>query len=99
MGSCGDLQIRDEELVDLFKKIGRGTYSTFDILKAYQGKVTRNEKIRPSKSWNASFGKVLKQLERNTQGKIIREVKSRVPIIIDGGPTTTSYWETGEIQE
>lgn len=91
---CGEICINRDKFDDFLTNIlGEGEYSTFDILKEYQGCVKRNEGIDVGSSWNAHFGKILKQCENYNDGKIIKEISKKQQIIIDGGKTNTSFWK------
>lgn len=89
--SSGDIVIQEKDLQTCLNKMPAGKYSTFDILQKYQGMATPNKGISAARSWNANFGKILKQFSKNT-GKII-EVEKNKKIVINGSSTTTSYWQ------
>ncbi|MBU3176499.1 hypothetical protein KPL47_08945 [Clostridium estertheticum] len=93
MYSYNDITIPKKVLKDLLTKIGEGKYSTFDILKVYQGSVKRNAGISVEKAWNGNFGRILKLCQKDTNGTMIEEVEKNIKIFIDEGPTNTSYWK------
>ena len=72
-------------------------FDYFDAAKMLPGvsnedKIKYYEGISSGKSWNANFGKILKQCENETGGTAIKEVKKNARIIIDGGETECSIW-------
>ncbi|WP_160295181.1 MULTISPECIES: hypothetical protein [unclassified Clostridium] len=45
MYSYRDISIPKKKLINFLNGLGKGQYTTFDILRAYQGSVTRNKGI------------------------------------------------------
>ncbi|WP_046058873.1 hypothetical protein, partial [Clostridium sp. IBUN13A] len=88
-----DISIPKKKLINFLNGLGKGQYTTFDILRAYQGSVTRNKGIPAECSWNSNFGKVLKLCQKDTNGTVIYEIQKNKKIIIDNGKTNTSVWE------
>lgn len=74
------------------EKLKPGQYNTFDLIKHYQGFEARNEGKAVEDSWNASFGKILKQLSNDYPSKI-QEIEAGVGKEDSGGRTTVSLWK------
>lgn len=90
----GDFKIKKQKLKDFLKnKVGKGQYTTYDILEKYQGTIKVNKGISGGSSHNAYFGKILKQCEKDTNGSLIKEVESNKEIDVDGEKTENSLWE------
>lgn len=91
MYSYGDLSINKSKLKNFLGTFDKGTYSTCEIIDKYQGTYYLNKKIPAEYSWNANFGKILKQCMIDTNNTIIREVDSH--ITDKEHNTTSSIWE------
>ena len=92
MYSDGDLCINKDRLDELIAKFEKGEYSTFDFIEEYQGFKAVNKGISGKRSWNASFGRILKQYSLDNPARI-KEARADVAIEICGNGTSTSYWE------
>lgn len=92
MYSYGNIQITENELHTFLRQLPKGKYSTFDILEQFRGFRIRNKGISVGSSWNAHFGKILKQCA-NTNNGLIKEIASKQVLIIDGRQTMSSDWE------
>lgn len=91
--TCGELTISKATIINLLSKFLNGKYTTFDFIEKHMGTKTRNKRISPDKSWNASFGCILKQFEKDTNGSIISQIEENKRIKIDEGYTSTSVWK------
>jgi len=88
----GDLCINKEKLNNFLRGLSKREYTTFDILREYQGEIKRNKGISVGESWNAHFGIILGQCANETNG-IIRNIAKGTKTTVDGGGTTTAEWE------
>lgn len=93
MYKYGNICIPKQTLINFLKGIGKGQYTTFDILEKYQGRVDRNAGISAQQSWNANFGKILNQCAKDPNANVIKLLASNQKIVINGGSTNTAYWE------
>ncbi len=92
----GDLKIPKKNIHDLLKLLketyGGKEFLTRDILAQYMGHYHSDRGQPPGKSWNANFGKILKQCEKETG--MIKEIKKRVYTKDDSGnKTLNSLWK------
>ena len=92
MYSDGDLRIATTRLDELIAQLGKGNYSTYDFIQKYQGFRAVNKGISVDRSWNASFGRILKQYSLDNPEKF-KETRAKVSIEIGDDSTSTSYWE------
>lgn len=88
----GDLCINKQKLNNFLQGLPKIEYTTFDILKRYQGEIKRNKGISVGESWNAHFGKILGQCANETNGIIVKIAKGK-KTTVDDGETTTAEWE------
>ncbi len=88
----GDLCIASDNLGNLFNRVGPGEYSTFDLIKEYQGFTAINNGKEVHESWNASFGRILKKYSQD-HPEIIREIEAKAGLFLDGRHTTASRWK------
>lgn len=88
----GDLCISSDKLIRLLDRVGSGKYTTFDLIEKYQGFAAINKGKEVHESWNASFGRILKQFSKD-HPKTIREIETKVGLFLDARKTTASRWE------
>lgn len=88
----GDICINKQKLNNFLKQLTDGEYTTFDILKEYQGEVKVNKGISVGESWNANFARILSQCANETDGIIINIAKN-TSTTVDGNKTTTAEWK------
>ena len=83
--------LRDiNEITNKLKLNGQKEVLTVDIIRAHQGNY-HNANTSPEKSWNAKFGKFLKD---NQVSLGLHEIKKDVNTSDDNGnPTSCSIWE------
>lgn len=84
------LLIDTQTALNVFRTNGIDSVLTNAIIREYQGSY-HNAKTSPQKSWNAQYGRFLKE---NTRQLNIREIEKTVSTKDDNGnPTTCSIWE------
>ncbi len=92
----GDLKIKKQKLHDFLKQLTPRDYYTRELISEYQKvEYQNNQGMPPSESWNANFGKILKQCSLDNDGnKYIKEIKAGASTqYMHGRPTLNSIWE------
>lgn len=87
------LSINAQRLRDVLAQMranGVTTALTTDIIDKYMGGFHSNQRVPVNDSWNAQFGKYLKA--HGAQFGIAQEA-SKIPVTVNGHPTTCSRWQ------
>lgn len=97
-----DLKIEKNKIHNFLNSIEPKEYLTKELLSLYQSSpYYNNQGMAPANSWNANFGKILKQCHKDEIGRqYIQEIQSRVSTRdANNNPTTNSRWKVFKIQE
>ena len=93
--SCGQIEIEEDVLHNFLRDLPKGKYGTSKLIEKFKKTSYCVQKVPPSESWNANFGKILRQCSRNDIGKTLIRLDAQQSPITDsnGNPTTETIWE------
>lgn len=93
--SYGQIVIKKDVLHNFLKSLPKGKYGTTELIEKFKKTSYCVQKVYPSESWNANFGKILSQCSEDNIGKtLIRlDTQQRQTTDLNGNPTTEAVWE------
>ncbi len=87
----GDIVIKETKIIKQLKSLPSGEYNTHELKRIFTGNGGINTGKSAGESWNAHFGKIIKDFSREHK-ELIEEIQSNTPISVDGKKTTSSIW-------